>query len=97
MRDEEMNKSIAHRVAIWAAIVPLSIYVLNMGMWVGAADEKFENANKVARTQEDIKRRLTTLETEVKANSKASEKQTEAIIKAIEKLEKEIKDNRDNG
>ena len=31
---------IAHRVGIWVAVAGLWLYMLNIGSWVGAADEK---------------------------------------------------------
>lgn len=79
--------TILNRVGMWSTLVGLAIYVLNMGMWVGAADEKFESAEQVEKQVDEVKERLTKLETAVELNTKTAEKNTEAILKAIEKLE----------
>jgi hypothetical protein len=48
------HQSTANRVAVWAAIIPMGLYVLNMGQWVGAADEKLKDAQTVEITQRAI-------------------------------------------
>jgi hypothetical protein len=88
-----MNKeqqSVTHRIATWAAIIPMGLYVMNMGQWVGAADEKFEDAETVEQEVDDIKERITKLETEVKNLDKNSADRALALMKAIEKLETKL-------
>lgn len=86
------QQSLANRVATWAAIIPMGLYVMNMGQWVGAADEKFENAEQVEEQVDDIKERITKLEAEVANLDKNSETRAAALLKAIEKLEAKLDD-----
>lgn len=46
--------ALANRVTTWVAIVGMGMYVMNMGQWVGAADEKLEDAATVEVTQKAI-------------------------------------------
>ena len=81
---------IANRLGTWAAIAGLAIYLLNIGQWVGAADEKFKDAESVEETQEQIKERLTRVEDNLEHLEEQSEKEHEAILDAIKRLEKKI-------
>lgn len=88
----EKEVSIVNRIGTWAVLAGLGVYMLNIGSWVGAADEKFEQAQKVEEQVDDIKERITTLEAEVKNLDENSKTRAEAIVRAIEKLEEKIED-----
>ena len=45
---------IIHRVGIWGFAITLGVYVLNIGQWVGAADEKFKDAQTVEEKQDAL-------------------------------------------
>jgi len=45
---------IVHRVGIWGFAITLGVYVLNIGQWVGAADEKFKDAQTVEEKQDAL-------------------------------------------
>jgi hypothetical protein len=71
-----------HRIGIWAAVIGLSMYVFNMGAWVGAADEKFNDAATVEATQQALLLQVNTVAVTQDAQSKAIEENKEAIEKA---------------
>lgn len=80
---KQSGMDIAHRIGIWAA-------VLSIGAWVGAADEKFNDAETVEATQKQLVLDVNTLTTEtkytkeaVKANTDAIEASERAILAAI--------------
>lgn len=81
------------RIGSWATLVGMGLYVMYIGQWVGAADEKFDNAQKTEETQEQIKERLTRLEEQVESNDEKSAVRDEQILKAIERLEKAIEED----
>lgn len=83
----------AERLGSWAALIGLGLYVLYVGQWVGAADEKLASAKETADTQEDIKERLTRLEEQVESNDEKSAVRDQQILKAIEKLEKKLEED----
>ena len=91
-RDDSMG-SIANRIATWAGIALLGVYVLNMGQWVGAAEEKLEAAEKVQQQVNDIQDRVTRVEEKLNAEAKLSAQRSQAILKAIEKLEKKVEED----
>ena len=81
---------IAHRLGIWAAVAGLALYVFNLGQWVGAADEKFADAQTVEEKQETLILDVNTLTTEqrhtkeaVEANKRAIEQSRQEILAAI--------------
>jgi len=45
--------TIVNRIGTWVAILGMAAYVFNMGQWVGAADEKFEDAQTVEENVHD--------------------------------------------
>lgn len=77
---------IAHRIGIWVAMAALGVYVLNIGQWVGAADEKFKDAQTVEQKQETIMLQQNTMVTEQKHMNKSIEENA----KAIEESKREI-------
>jgi Flp pilus assembly protein protease CpaA len=83
-------------VGIWVAVLGIGIYVLNMGMWVGAADEKLADAATVEETQKQVLLDLNTVQVTQAAqtvaiadNKKATEKSRDEILAAIEKAHAE--------
>lgn len=95
-KKEEDVTSVTHRVATWAVIVPLVIYVLNMGMWVGAADEKFEDAKQVEEKVDALKVQVTRVEAEFKRHDDESLRRADAILKAIERIERDLQEEREH-
>lgn len=86
----------AHRVGIWVSVIGMGLYVFNMGQWVGAADEKFEDAATVETTQRTLLLQVNTIATKQEAqdkaiaeNKKAIEDSKKEILKAIEDLKDE--------
>lgn len=57
---------LAHRIGIWGGMIGLGLYVLNIGAWVGAADEKFNDAETVETQQRAILLQQATIVTEQK-------------------------------
>jgi hypothetical protein len=83
---------VVHRIGIWLAMVGVVVYVLNIGAWVGAADEKFVNGDTVKTKQEEmivtqtiIATKQDSIEKAVEANKKAIEASRKEILAAIEK------------
>lgn len=82
----EVNQSksdLAHRVGIWGGMIALAIYVLNIGQWVGAADEKFKDAETVETKQEEILEQQTTMRTK-----------QEAIVKQLDEMKQQMKEDK---
>ena len=89
------NGGVANRVASWATMAAIAGYVLYIGQWVGAADEKFKDAESVEQKQEVINDKVTRIETEVehvknnvedvkREQAKQNEK-LDAILRALER------------
>ncbi len=81
---------IAHRLGIWISVIVLGGYVLNMGQWVGAADEKFDDAATVETTQRALLIQVNTIATiqgtqttAIRDNKDAIEDSRRAILDAI--------------
>jgi hypothetical protein len=91
MRDRDI--SIANRIGTWVALAAMGAYVMNIGAWVGAADEKFSDAEKVEEQVDDIKDRLTKIETVVTAQTETMKENKKDILEAIKELKDEIKDD----
>lgn len=81
---------LAHRIGVWAGMIGLMVYVMNIGTWVGAADEKFKDAESVEQTQQQIKERLARLEEQVEDNDERSADRDKLILEAISRLEDKI-------
>ena len=58
------NGAVINRVMQWLSIIGIAAYVFYIGSWVGAADEKFEDAATVEQKQEQIKTDVTIILTE---------------------------------
>ena len=54
---------IIHRVGIWTFGIGILIYALNIGQWVGAADEKFKDAETVEEKQDALILQVNTIAT----------------------------------
>jgi len=93
MGKEEDVMALANRLGVWVAMAALFVYVLNIGQWVGAADNKLEKAEEVEKTQQSIKERLTRLEETVQANDDKSAVRDQEILKAIERLERKLEED----
>lgn len=85
-----------NRIGTWVAILGMAAYVFNMGQWVGAADEKFIDAQTVEEKQTQLILDVNTLTTEqtytkeaVVANKLAIEQSRREILAAIEKIKDE--------
>jgi membrane-associated HD superfamily phosphohydrolase len=83
---------IAHRLGIWGAVLGIGLYVMNIGAWVGAADEKFEDAQTVEEKQDQLILDVNTIQVTqqvqtkaIEANAKAIEKSKDEILDAIQK------------
>ncbi len=81
---------ILHRVGIWGGMITLFIYVLNIGQWVGAADEKFKDAETVEEKQDALILQVNTVAvlqatqtTAIEANKTAIETSRREILEAI--------------
>jgi len=70
---------LAHRIGIWVAMLGVVVYVLNIGAWVGAADEKFSDAETVEEKQEEMLVQQTTMAVKQEAIEKAVEDNKDAI------------------
>lgn len=88
--------SVANRLTTWAAIVGMGLYVMNMGQWVGAADEKLEGAAKVEATQQAMLLQQATMVAEQAHQKDAledikeqAEKDKEEILNAIKEAHKD--------
>lgn len=83
MPEVNNRMDIAHRVGVWAGMAGLFIYVMNIGQWVGAADEKFKDAETVEQKQETILEQQVTIKTK-----------QEAIVKQLDEIEKQMKEDK---
>ncbi len=84
---------IVHRVGIWGAVVVLGVYLMNIGAWVGAADEKFKDAQTVEEKQDQLIRDVVTIQVTqgiqtkaIEANTKAIESSKQEILAAIKEV-----------
>ena len=86
--ENSTSMDMAHRLGIWTGLLALAVYVINIGAWVGAADEKFVDAETVEQKQEEMIVRQTVIATKQDSIEKAVEENK----KAIETSRKEILD-----
>ena len=54
---------VVHRVGIWGFAIGIAVYMLDIGQWVGAADEKFKDAETVETTQKALLLQVNTIAT----------------------------------
>ena len=87
---------LAHRIGIWGVVVAMAVKLFTIGSWVGAADEKFSDAESVERKQDELILDVNTLTTEQKHTTQAvedlktqSEKDKKEILAAIAAIQKE--------
>lgn len=95
MSHAQSPMDIAHRIGIWVAMVGLAVYVLNIGQWVGAADEKFKSAQTVEEKQDKLILDVNTIQVTQGAIQRTQTAQTNAIAanaRAIEDSKDEILD-----
>ena len=81
---------IVHRVGIWGFAISIGIYMLNIGQWVGAADEKFKDAQTVEEKQDALIIPVNTVAIlqgvqiiAIQANKEAIETSRREILEAI--------------
>jgi uncharacterized membrane protein (DUF106 family) len=74
---------LAHRIGIWGFAVAMGLYLLNIGQWVGAADEKLRDAETVEEKQQTIIETQTTIKTK-----------QEAIVKQLDEIEEQMKEDK---
>jgi hypothetical protein len=93
---DKTTGDIANRIGLWVGMCALALYVINIGAWVGAADEKFADAETVEQKQDqlilDVNTIQTTQATQTKAieeNKKAIETSRREILDAVAALAKE--------
>lgn len=75
----QTGTDLVHRVGIWVGMIGLAIYVMNIGQWVGAADEKFKDAQTVEDKQDQLILDVNTIQVTQVAQTKAIEANTKAI------------------
>ena len=81
--------SIVNRVGLWVSFAALAAYVFYIGQWVGAADEKFNDAQTVEERQEAIKETIVTLSVN-QANAADDVEEIKESQKEIEKGQQEL-------
>lgn len=86
------NGAALNRVASWGSIVAMALYVLYIGQWVGAADEKFKDAESVEQTQKQIKERLIRVEEGIEDLEESAAREHDAILDAIKELKQKIEE-----
>lgn len=96
MSEPKSTGDIANRVGLWAAVIGIGMYVMNIGQWVGAADEKFNDAETVETTQRAILLQQATIATEQKNMKETlddieeqAEKDKKEILAAIKEAHKD--------
>ncbi len=84
---------IVHRVGIWGFAISIGIYMLNIGQWVGAADEKFKDAQTVEEKQDALILQVNTVAilqgvqtTAIQDNKDAIETSRREILEAIKEV-----------
>ncbi len=83
---------IAHRIGIWVAVCGMAVYLLNIGAWVGAADEKFNDAQTVEEKQDKLILDVNTIQVTQVTQTKAIEANTRAIKDSKDEILQAIKD-----
>ncbi len=86
---------IVHRVGIWGFAISMGIYMLNVGQWVGAANEKFEDAQTVEEKQDVLILQVNTIATVQTAQTTAIADNKTAIETSRREILAAIKDARD--
>lgn len=84
--------AIVNRLLQWGAIAGVLVYAMNVGQWVGAADEKFKNAEAVAEKQDTMVERVATLSAQQTATQRAVESNTSAIKESERKILEAIRE-----
>lgn len=95
MNGRQRPVDIVHRVGIWVAVAGMGAYMLNIGAWVGAADEKFKDAQTVEEKQDQLILNVNTIQVTQGAIQTTQAAQTIAIAAnatAIEESKDEILD-----
>lgn len=52
---------LAHRIGIWISVIVIAGYVLSIGTFIGAAEEKFKDAETVETTQKALLLQVNTI------------------------------------
>lgn len=88
----QTGSDLAHRIGIWAGMIGLGLYVLNIGQWVGAADEKFADAQTVEEKQDQLILDVNTIQVTQDVQTEAIEANKEAIEKSRQEILAAIKE-----
>ena len=93
---KQTGVDIVHRLGIWLVVFGLGAYMMDIGAWVGAADEKFKDAQTVEEKQDalildvnTIKLTQVTQTKAIEANATAIEESKDEILDAIKEANKE--------
>ena len=63
MANGQTKVDIAHRIGIWISVIVIAGYVLNIGTFIGAAEEKFKDAQTVEEKQDVLILQVNTIAT----------------------------------
>lgn len=80
---DKTTGDIANRVGLWVAVVGMGVYVMNIGAWVGAADEKFADAQTVEEKQDAMLLQQNTMATK-----------QEVIEEQLDKMEEQMDEDK---
>lgn len=77
------------------AVIGIGMYMLNIGAWVGAADEKFKDAQTVEEKQDQLILDVNTIQVTQATQTKAIEANTAAIEDSKDEILEAIKEMKD--
>lgn len=96
---DKTTGDIANRVGLWVAVLGLVVYVMSIGSWVGAADEKFKDAQTVEEKQDELVLTVNTIQTTqitqttaIEDNKRAIEASRKEILAAIKEASEDDED-----
>lgn len=90
MANGQTKVDIAHRIGIWISVLVIAGYVLNIGTFIGAAEERFKDAETVEEKQDVLILQVNTIAIvqgvqtiAIQDNKAAIETSRTEILKAI--------------
>ncbi len=95
MANGQTKVDIAHRIGIWISVIVIAGYVLNIGTFIGAAEEKFKDAETVEATQKILLLQVNTIATVQGVQTKAIEDNKDAIEDSRREILKAIRESND--